>query len=226
MVHTSTSSEDAFFLSLAPLLKDFGLVLKGHPATAKFLARWSTHPDNDVPLSNILPDSLVRLEACEPNLAHWKEVESKARQWVREYKGWRDIFHLWHAARSGGCIISSRLLGVGIQLFSETELLSFDGPVTAFFPSDEAIEGKSVEWLHRMVLPGGENLLLNFLLRHITDSSTYSNDEMFVEFKLKMKDGSASVLKRKYDQYYIDGNHITCSQIVGKSRVYIIDAIL
>jgi hypothetical protein len=226
LVHTSISSEDAFFLSLAPLLKDFGLVLKGQPATAKFLARWSTHPDNDVPLADVLPDFLVRLEACEPNSAHWEEVESKARQWVQEYKGWRNIFHLWRAARSAGCINSSRLLGVAIQLFTPSELLSFDGPVTAFFPSDQAIDGKPVGWLHSMVLPGGENLLLNFLLRHITYSPTCPDGDKTVEVPLKMRDGSVRMLEHKSYQYSIDGYHISNSYRVGQSQVSIIDAIL
>lgn len=224
-VHTSTSAEDGFFLSLAPLMKDFGLVLRDHPVSARFLARWSTHPDNDVPLADFLPEHLVRLEAKPPTPDLWQKTEERARIWVREYQRWRDVFHIWRAARDVGCITAARLVGLAAHVLDVASLFASSAPPVVFLPSEAAFARFGRERLYGMVLPGGETRLTGFLRAHFAQANTApSTADPSAEFRTL--DGKDRTLTRSSGGPRLDGIALSEPARSGRSVVYGLDGIL
>jgi len=167
-VHVSSTSNDIFYLSLGPLMKDFDQVLPQFPVTSKFLARWSTHQQNDSRLSRSLAHQLVRLEAKETTSHRWDQVIGEARQWVSDYYCWRDVYHVWAASRARGCRRAGELIGLAAHVLDMPRLVPCDGPLTVFIPSDRAIEALEPGRLAGYVALGCEARLQQLIMQHIT----------------------------------------------------------
>jgi hypothetical protein len=114
-------------------------------------------------------DYLVRLEAKSPTHQLWQQAEVHARAWVREYRRWRDVFHIWRAARELGCVITGRLIGLAAHVLDLPSFFPSSAPVLAFLPSDEAVSSLGSEYIRTMARPGGEALLAAFVRAHLAE---------------------------------------------------------
>lgn len=224
--HVSASAEDTFFLSLAPLMKDFGLLLPDFPVTAKFLARWSTHPDNDTPLSRVLPRILVRLAARPPTPQRWREAEGTAMAWVDSYFAWRDVYRVWRDGKAAGCVKAGEIIGLAASVIDLAALFPCREAATVFLPADTAFGPDAQAALRPLLATGAEADLARLLRAHVA-AGDLPPPAGAGAVEVETLDRTKRRLLRRADGTLSIGDiGVRDPMQIGRVRVYVVDKLL
>lgn len=170
-VFNVTDANQMLMLSLAPLFKDFGLITPEHQANPMLIGRWCAHPQNDTPLKDYFAAQELRmpLDPADSSGAEWDQGTREGDAFMKEASVDLAAVNLHYALRGEGCRKAASVLSLALH---ETDLakritcppLGKQGVVLA--PSEAAFAEFGEERLKRLLAPGHEQELVDFLLLH------------------------------------------------------------
>jgi tetratricopeptide (TPR) repeat protein len=166
-LHIAADSDDMLMLSLAPLFKDFHVYIPNHALQPVDLARVSRHPANDNPFVKYFAAHPIRLHYDGFDGNRWSQFERRADRFVGQALFIRELLSIWEAAHAAGCSLASKALSVGLLATPLANRWRYDGPVTVYFPSDEAFGEKGWETLEPLLRPERARELQSVILNHV-----------------------------------------------------------
>ena len=164
-LHVAADSDDMLMLSLAPLFKDFQVYVPNHALSPIDLARVSLHPANNNPFVEYFAAHSIRLHYDRLNEKRWRRFERQADHFIGQALFMREFLRIWNAVHANGCSLASQAMSVGLLATSLADGWRYDGPVTAYIPTDEAFG--TWDALAPLLSPGGAGALENFILAHV-----------------------------------------------------------
>jgi hypothetical protein len=169
-VFNVTDVNQMFMLSLAPLFKDFGLITPEHKVTPLLVGRWCAHPQNDTPLKDYFAAQSLRMPlGPDKDGPEWEKGAREGDEFMNEVSVHLAAVNLHYAMRAQGCWAAAGVLAMALH---ETDLakkvrcpaLGQEG--VALVPSEAAFKQFGKEKLEKLLAPGSEAQLLDFMLSH------------------------------------------------------------
>lgn len=166
-LYVVADSDDMLMLSVAPLFKDFQVYIPNHPLQPMDLARVSLHPTNNNPLVKQIATHPIRLHYEDFDAIRWRKFERRAEHFVGQALFMREFIGIWEAARAAGCSLSSRAMSIGLLTTPLASRWRYDGPVTAYIPTDDAFGPEGWEALAPLLAPDRAQDLKHIILKHV-----------------------------------------------------------
>jgi hypothetical protein len=160
-------SDRMMMLSLAPLMKDLPLYIPERGVTPMDVARQTLHPLNDTPFTSLFAGRSIRLHYGEMTPARWRRAERRSEIAFKQVLVLRDLLRVWAALEGHPCRTARRALAVAAQATSLARRWPHAGPVTAFVPTDEALQERAGDWMERLLAVGAERQLQEWVLAHV-----------------------------------------------------------
>lgn len=166
-VYTPNGADGVFFLSLAPLAKDFGLFVEGEPLRPLDVALWLHHPDNGSAAGLPVTKINTRLTTGPMTEARWRRVEAHADASFAQIERYVDAFRIREALHALGCRRSAAVLALALRCGVIAKAVRRRRPTVILAPTDEALNAYPQDRLREALAPGGEEELVRLLRRHI-----------------------------------------------------------
>jgi tetratricopeptide (TPR) repeat protein len=166
-LHVAADSDDMFMLSIAPLFKDFHVYIPGHALQPMDMARVSLHPANNNPLMEHFARQRIRLHYEELDENRWRRVGHRADSFINQALFMREFLRIWEAALANGCTLGSQAMSIVLNTTPLARRWRYDGPVTAYIPTDDAFRDAGLEDIAQLLRPEARHHLDRFILNHV-----------------------------------------------------------
>ena len=237
-IHISNSNEDCFILSIAPLAKDWGFLIKDFSVSKPFLARWSLHPANESYLNEYLSRRIAKLYEKEPTKELWERKEGEVKIWLKGYENWLGIYRVFQEIKKNPqCKMMLGIFGLLMNVLNMPKLVSYQENLSFFIPTDSALKkinqdkllrlfdidnnGKSEELftshVKKGVLLGGES--------NVSSSFENIKGNKFDIIKFGISEGGKYKTKSVLSDGEISATILSHS-MVGKYQIIYVDSLL
>ncbi|MEG3592523.1 MAG: fasciclin domain-containing protein [Pseudomonadota bacterium] len=237
-IHISDSNEDCFILSIAPLAKDWGYLIKDFSVSKSFLARWSLHPANESYLNEYLGRRIVKLYEKEPTKELWERKENEVKIWLKGYENWLGIYRVFQEIQKNPqCKMMLGIFGLLMNALDIPKLVSYQDNLSFFIPTDSALKKINQDKLLRLFAIDNNDKSEELFISHVkkgvlfgSESNSPANFENIKGNKFDLiKFGISEEGKYKTRSVLSDGEisaKILSHSMVGKYQIIYVDSLL
>jgi hypothetical protein len=158
-------SDDLFGVSLAPLKKDQGLYSQIRPLDIDEIGAWWLTCDD--PANLLLARTRFHFHAGGTHSPAWERARRKSDFFVLQAIASREIIRVGRLLKQNGCTLAAEIVATALYVTRLRRRWRWRPPVSIVVPNDVALAPYRQQIVSRLLAPGREKQLVDFVLAHV-----------------------------------------------------------